>query len=281
MNRPPPPPAPARRRAVLTTLRAALLFLFVWPLPIAAFLALLMGDLALLAGSALPFGLAIVAAALLRRGIAAREEGREPDAPRRPMTTAAGLVGLAAVLAALFGAGYPWFFALGFGAAAAAGMALLFGLDPPARATPLPEGVSPFTPDERRLIEQSRARIASLEGASARIASAEFRSRLDRVAGWARAVIEEIERDPRDLRRARKSLTVYLDGAEKVTARYLETHPRAGDQAGALEDGYRTLLDALERAFADQHAKLIENDAMDLDVQIEVLTKRLKQEGVL
>ncbi|MFQ3622425.1 MAG: hypothetical protein SNJ73_02655, partial [Acetobacteraceae bacterium] len=79
MNRPPPPPAPARRRAVLTTLRAALLFLFVWPLPIAAFLALLMGDLALLAGSALPFGLAIVAAALLRRGIAAREEGREPD----------------------------------------------------------------------------------------------------------------------------------------------------------------------------------------------------------
>lgn len=280
MNRPAQPPAPVRRRSALTTLRAALLFLFVWPLPIAAFLALLMGDLALLAGSAGPFALTMLAASLLRRGIAAREEGRQPDGPRRPLTAAAGLIGLSAFLAALFGADYPWFFALGFGAAAAAGMVLLFGLDAPAPSRPLPGGVSPFTPEERRLIEQSRARIASLESASARLASAEFRSRLDRVAGWARAVIEEIERDPRDLRRARKSLIVYLEGAEKVTARYLETHPRAGDQAGVLEESYRTLLDALERAFADQYAKLIENDAMDLDVQIEVLTKRLKEEGV-
>ena len=110
---------------------------------------------------------------------------------------------------------------------------------------------------------------------------AQFRDRLGRVAGWARAVVTEIERDPRDLRRARKALTVYLDGAERVTSKYIATHPRAGDQQGALEEGYRTLLDQLERAFAEQHGKLIQNDTMDLDVQIEVLTTRLKQEGVM
>ncbi len=274
-------PPPPRRRARFAPLKAALLSLFVWPLPIAALLALLRGDGTLLLGTALPFGLVVAAAWLLGRGIAAREEEKPAEGFPKPFSAAALLTGGAAFLTAFFGGGYSALFAAGFALAAAAGVALLYGTDSASTKPRLPEGVAPFTADERRLLDQAKARIASLEAASAKLASAEFRSRLDRVARWARAVVDEIERDPRDLRRARKSLTVYLEGAERVTAKYLATHPRAGDQAGALEDGYRRLLDELERAFAEQHSKLVRNDTHELDVQIEVLTKRLKQEGVM
>ncbi|WP_114374885.1 5-bromo-4-chloroindolyl phosphate hydrolysis family protein [Elioraea thermophila] len=276
-----PPPPPPRKQARFAPLKAALLYLFVWPLPLAALFALFRGDGALLVGTALPFGLVALAAWLLGRGIVAREQEKPPEGFPKPFTAAALLTGGAAFLIAMFAGGYSPLFSAGFALAAGAGVALLYGTDPAGAKPPLPEGVAPFTADERRLIEQAKACIASLEAASAKLASAEFRTRLDRVARWARAVVDEIERDPRDLRRARKSLTVYLEGAERVTAKYLATHPRAGDQAGTLEDGYRQLLDELERAFAEQHGKLLENDTLDLDVQIEVLTKRLKQEGVM
>ncbi len=274
-------PPPPRRRARFAPLKAALLSLFVWPLPLAALFALLRGDGTLLLGTALPFGLVMAAAWLLGRGIAAREEDKPPEGFPKPFSAAAVLTGGAAFFTAFFAGGYSALFAAGFGLAAGAGVALLYGGDGAAAKPSLPDGIAPFSADERRLIDQAKTRIASLEAASAKLASAEFRSRLDRVARWARAVVDEIERDPRDLRRARKSLTVYLEGAERVTAKYLATHPRAGDQAGTLEDGYRRLLDELERAFAEQHGKLVQHDTLDLDVQIEVLTKRLRQEGVM
>jgi hypothetical protein len=281
MTQPPPrPPGPPRARAT-EGLRAALLYLFAWPLPLAALVSLFLGRLDMVAGTAGAFALVILASSLIARGLAARRERRPAEGVPRPLTLGALLVGLAGFLAAWLGVGYGVAMSLVFGACSGFGTALLFGRDEAPARPVLPEGASPLTADERRVLAEAKRRAAALEQAARRIASAEFRDRLARVAGWAGAVVAEIERDPRDLRRARKSLTVYLDGAEKVTAKYLETHPRAGDQQGALEQNFRTLLEELERAFAEQHAKLLRNDTMDLDVQIEVLTARLKREGVM
>lgn len=280
MTLPPRPPGPPRPLAS-DGLRAALLYLFAWPLPLAALVSLFLGRLDMVAGTAGAFGLVILASSLVARGLAARREGRAVAGVPKPLALGALLVGLAGFLAAWLGAGYGTAMSVLFGAASGIGTGLLFGLDETPLQERLPEGVTPLSADERRVLGEAKVRVAALEKAARAAASAEFRDRLGRVAGWAGAVVAEIERDPRDLRRARKALTVYLDGAERVTTKYLATHSRAGDQAGALEDGYRTLLDQLERAFAEQHGKLIENDTMDLDVQIEVLTTRLKQEGVM
>lgn len=282
MNAPPPPRPPGPPRALATEgLRAALLYLFAWPLPLSALVSLLLGRLDMVVGTAGAFGLVILASSLIARGLAARREARPVEGLPKPLLLAAVLVGLAGFLAAWLGAGYGVAMGVLFGALSGIGTGLLFGLDETPVQERLPEGVTPLSADERRVLAEAKSRVASLEKSARAAASAEFRDRLGRVAGWARAVVAEIERDPRDLRRARKALTVYLEGAERVTSKYVATHPRAGDQQGALEEGYRTLLDQLERAFAEQHGKLIQNDTMDLDVQIEVLTTRLKQEGVM
>lgn len=282
MSLPPPPRPPGPPRTLATEgLRAALLYLFAWPLPLSALVSLFLGRLDMVAGTAGAFALVILASRVIARGLAARREGRPAQGAPRPLLRGALLVGLAGFLAAWLGAGYGVAMSVLFGALSGVGTGLLFGLDKAPPRPALPEGASPLTADERRVLAEAKGRVAALEQAARRVASAEFRDRLGRVAGWAGAVVAEIERDPRDLRRARKSLTVYLDGAEKVTAKYLATHPRAGDQQGALEQNFRTLLDELERAFAEQHGKLLQNDTMDLDVQIEVLTARLKREGVM
>ena len=41
------------------------------------------------------------------------------------------------------------------------------------------------------------------------------------------------------------------------------------------------MLETIESSFAETRERLLQDDAMDLDVQIEVLTTRLKREGVI
>jgi hypothetical protein len=81
------------------------------------------------------------------------------------------------------------------------------------------------------------------------------------------------------LRRARKFLNVYLDGAQKVTEGYAKTHARVA--APDLDDNFRRVLVTIEEVFQEQQQKLLETDITDLDVQIEVLATQLKREGVI
>jgi len=71
---------------------------------------------------------------------------------------------------------------------------------------------------------------------------------------------------------------VYLEGAQRVSEGYARTHSKL--ESGELEDNFRRVLDSIEQVFAQQQARLLEDDALDLDVQIEVLQKQLQQEGV-
>jgi hypothetical protein len=79
------------------------------------------------------------------------------------------------------------------------------------------------------------------------------------------------------LRRARRFLTVFLEGAEQVSDGYARTH-RYSDSA-ELEQSFRTVLITIEDQFKSQRARLRQADVLDLDVQIEVLKKQLAQEG--
>jgi hypothetical protein len=85
-------------------------------------------------------------------------------------------------------------------------------------------------------------------------------------------------RKERDAARARRFLHLYLDSAEKVTVEYARTHRQVRNRP--LEGNFRQLLIDMEQTFVAQHQKLLENDMLTLDVEIEVLNARLKREGI-
>ena len=94
-----------------------------------------------------------------------------------------------------------------------------------------------------------------------------------------RDILDELEANPSAIRRTRKFLLVYLDSTSKVTNGYANTHLQA--DIPELEQNFRNVLDSIESVFKDQKAKLLQEDLFDLDVQIEVLTKQLKHEGIV
>lgn len=263
--------------------RGLLLYLLPLPVLFGFLVSLVRADLRMMGLCAGGLALLLWGAALTRRGL--REEAiyrrrkvaRPPALPRK--TFGGLLVSLAAGCGAYFAVGHPLPVAAGLGAGALAGFFLTYGFDP-RRTKLLPLGPGGYTADEvLDALEEANTAIGRIEAAQRKIRNAELSRRLGRIGDLARGIVELIEEDPRDLRRARKFLNVYLAGARQVAEGYALTHRRTRDED--LEQNFRNVLATIEDVFGEQREKLLENDVLDLDVQIEVLSAQLKREGVV
>lgn len=195
--------------------------------------------------------------------------------PKRELAN--GAVSGGVFLAALLLAGNPLWLAGLLGLGTYAGFRLAVGTDPLRRdLLPAVEGMSPE--DFVRLIADCRGRIRALHEANARIPDPGLTARLDRICAAAAEVVDELERDPKDARRAQRFLITYLDSAASVAAKYAALD--AKDAGHALGERFDDLLQTIEDTFRRQVDRLMHNDRLDLDVEIELLKKQMQYEGV-
>lgn len=183
------------------------------------------------------------------------------ERPRGAALAAGAGTGLAAWLAAE----HPPFTAALLALAAAAGGWLLWGEGPLVPARP---PAPPPPPDP--LIVESRARLARVRAAAARLdpgLAARFRA----VAAEAEGILAEAEADPADLGRARRFLVVHVEGLARVAELAA---------AGAAPANLVPLLDQMKVAAATLRARLHEADREAAEIQVEVLARRLKEEGL-
>ncbi len=260
--------------------------LFILPLPLlpALLFALLQGRVDLSIATLAAIGLFTGGALLARWGLASEADYNKrkvAKAPRLPKKLA-GAITVAA------GTGFCNLFILGQGLLFSAflfllcllGFYLAYGLDPHRdKAYGIKQGFGYTTEEIMEAVDEAEEKIQGITDTAKQLPNPELKQRLIRIGGMAKKIIGLIEEDPRDLRRARKFLNVYLDGAHKVTTGYLKTHTKS--QSDALETNFRNVLVTIEEVFAEQHQKLLENDVTELDIKIEVLATQLKHEGVV
>ncbi len=265
--------------------RGWLLYLLPLPLLPAVFMALANGNLVPALARAAGFGLAILAATLIRKGIHLEIEAANRRFKRRASTVPYRLIGTGVLAVAMFivawlgiSTMYSFFESLLFAAAVMVGSYLYYEFDP-ARSDPEVAAVGITTEELIELLDEAEGRIESIELASKDIRNREFRDRLKRITTEARSILDTIEQDPVDARRARKFLKVYLEGARQVTEGYAKSH--RSDDSAELEDNFRRVLTTIETVIAEQQRKLAENNLSDLDVKIEVLQQQLEHEGVV
>lgn len=260
------------------------LLLYILPLALipASILSFVYGDLLRIVTNTSACASFLLAAGLLRRGIAAEAEYRDKkitQAPKWPLKTlAAFIVALTTAGVAFIGAGNTFFVSIAFGLGALAGMVLLYGLDP--RQEKMLAGTHSYTAEEiSATIEEAEAQIAGIEQASRQIHNRSFNQRIGIICEHARDIVGLLEDDPADIRRARKFLNIYLEGALKVTEGYAELQRK--HQSEQLSENFENVLHTIETVFIEQKQKLLADDILDLDVQIEVLAAQLKHEGVI
>lgn len=263
--------------------RIAGLLLLALPLPILlkSLVSLWSGNVGTLGATVAAYALFVVGAMLTRRGI-----HRELAAAVRPTTAARGVplkalagmvVGVAAGFTAFTIVGHDALASLAYAIGAAAGYFMVYGGDTrPDRLPAWPaRGIDA---DARTVLELAYRRLDGLDAAGRQLMNREFRERLANISLLVGKILRAIEENPADLRRSRKFLNVYLEGAQQVALQYArsESHGLSAQR----EHNFRTLLVDVETTCHQQYEKLLQHDALDLDVQIEVLTTRLRHEGV-
>jgi 5-bromo-4-chloroindolyl phosphate hydrolysis protein. len=258
-----------------------LLFALPVPLLLRAIFSLWSGDAAMLGVSSVAFLLLMMAAMLTRRGL-----HQELDAAARPLTggrrlplktIATAILAVATGFTAFAAAGQSGIVSLAYAIGAAAGYVMLYGSDLPNRRR-LRAGAAVEAEQARGVLAAAYERVAALEQAARALSNREFRDRLGQISLVVRQILSAIEANPADLRRARKFLNVYLDGAQQVAGQYVRTEGFANSPE--REQNFRTLLVDIENTCHEQYERLLQHDVLDLDVQIEVLTARLRREGV-
>ena len=260
------------------------LLLFLLPLPIltAVLFSLFRGELAHLISYAASYALFLGGALLNRRGLhneVEYEQRRITRAPRYPLKAlGAGTIAAATGLTA-FTSGYGVVIAGCFGACAFLGCRFVYGADPRVHKRGADVHGLDNTDQVVDALDNAERNIAAIERANDNILNPELSARLRRIVAQGRRILFLIEENPRDLRRARKFLNVYLEGAQRVAEGYARTHRRSPSEE--LEENFRRVLSTIEDVFDEQHQKMLEHDVMDLDVQIEVLSTQLKREGVV
>ncbi|MFD1110471.1 hypothetical protein [Pseudoroseomonas ludipueritiae] len=234
-------PVPLRRG--LRQMRGALLVMLALPLAPALLINLIGGSGRQMVGTLLGIGGIVLALRALRGG-----HGRH---------RAAILMGVGTGLLALMAAQVPVLGAVIFGAMAWFGTSLLYEGVPdaePAPAPPPPPAPDPFA--------APRARLTALAAGPERLRPA--------VAGL-QELLAEMERQPGALPEARRFLNIQLDGLERIVARL-----RAGAEPPAALDA---LVAEMAEGSAMLRSRLRAAESEALDIQIKVLSERLRQEG--
>ena len=274
--------AKAGLRAVGNRFEGMPLFLFALVPLVGAFLALLRGRVDGLVIQLLAVVLIVLGTLSVRRGLRAarRHAAQVVAAPVRFPAKIAGavLIGAAATLLATKGGGYAFAAGLAFGIGAGLGTLLAYGLDPLTRKGPADLG-GVAAAQFRQALDAASARIDELDQLRRKVRARSVADRLGQVVTRARGIVFTIEQKPDTFNRARKLLNTYLDQTLSITRQYAGSDLNSGN--AGLDMKFTQALDAMETVMNEQQQKLLAADALDIDVQLEVLTRRLKSEGLL
>lgn len=255
---------------------------FAWPLLLALVRGALVDFVAIGAAMALLF----YAGRQVDEGLVAEHE-RPASAPaagrtRQPRLLGAAMTGLAGLLISVGATNDGALTSLIAGALAFAGCALAYGtetrLDRAGLLAMARRSVARAPKEVAGALGEARRKIGEIEAAAGRLHSRELKDRLARIVGQARDVLAQVERNPRDLARARRFFVTYLDGTRDVVAKYAAQQHDVAETA--LAENFRRVLTTVEQVFADQRERLRRDDETDLEVKIEVLETQMRREGV-
>ncbi len=263
-------------------LKGILLFLLPLPLFFVIPLSLSAHNMKAFWINSLAFSLFILAAVIARKGFFIEREYKKRKIAKAPKikykTISLIIFTIAVFITSKWGAGNSFFVSLGYSVAGFFGFYLYYGLDPMRdKVYNVSLEVSPEEVIEA--LDEAEKKIEAIDDARVSIYNLELNRRLKSIVKEAKKVLKLIEENPNDLYRARKFLVVYLDGAKRVIEGYAKTKEE-GAKTKELDDKFQDILDMIETTFKEQQQKLKENSIENLDVQIEVLKKRMQYEGV-
>ena len=131
-------------------------------------------------------------------------------------------------------------------------------------------------------LREGSEKISELKSLSPRISDSAIRSKFDGIVGAAENIVDDLKKNPRDIRAARQFLNYYLDATITIVTHYADLSEK-GLTTSDIQDSLRkveSMLDTIHTAFEKQHARLLQNDVLDLDAEMSLLRQTIQMEGL-
>ncbi|MEL6977447.1 MAG: 5-bromo-4-chloroindolyl phosphate hydrolysis family protein [Pseudomonadota bacterium] len=158
--------------------------------------------------------------------------------------------------------------AAGIGGALGGGVAAPLQVD---RAAAKAAGLDPAAADAR--LTEAAARLGRIEAQARQLNDPPLLERIRAMTAEIRLTLEALAADPSDIDMARKFLITTIPSAEASMERYAAL----GVRDAALSERFAALMDEVAEAAQRQRAALRRDDALALEVEMEVLAERLRQ----
>ncbi len=263
-------------------IKGVLLYVLALPLIFALFFALVSGKTASIITLAVATALSLLGATVARRGFwneRTYHRSKIAKAPRHKYKTVAAIIlSFATFYTSWFAAGNSLLLSLLLALFFLLGFYLYYGFDP-VKDKVGDLGIGVTAEEVIEITGRAKESLHKLEHIRKEIDDPDVAQMIAQVVRETKEVIDAIENDPNDLSKARKFFNVYLYRTEQISNAYLKNHQKDGIDT-QLRDNFKELLKSVTETIHEQKARLDEEDITRLDIQIEALTKQLKNEGV-
>jgi len=256
--------------------KGTLLYLFLLPLFLSILLALFNTNIKAFILNGLSFLLFLAVANLAKKGFMQESlyhQDTFTKAPKIPYKMIAGYLLGGATFFTAFVTGEQDLVKSSFLAViATVGYYLYYGFDPKVdKFENLGDVSSEFVLET---IKEAREKLSHIESSMTNIEDLALYEKLNLAVAKSENILQAIQEDPKDVRVARKFLTVYIDGVAKVTDSYTSLEEKEIDPK--IKRKLHTLMDDVETRFDKELKRLKQNNEFDLDVHIDVLKEQIK-----
>jgi len=265
-----------KERPTFNYSKGTLLYIFLVPLFLSVVLALFTTNIKAFILNGISFFLFLAVARLAKKGFLEESNYHAntfAKAPKVPYKMIAGyLLGGATFFTAFITGGQPFVKSAFLAVIATVGYYMFYGFDPKAdKFKNLGDVSAEFVLET---IQEAKSKIAHIEEDMQNIKDTLLYEKLTVAVSKAKTILQTIQEDPKDVRVARKFLTVYIDGVAKVTDAYTAMDEK--DIASQTKEKLHTLMDEVEIRFEKELQRLKNNNEFDLDVHIDVLKEQIK-----
>jgi 5-bromo-4-chloroindolyl phosphate hydrolysis protein len=264
------------------SLKGLLLYILPAPIMITAIFAFLNGEVSAIINNSIALVLFLITATLAKRGFKQEKDYHDSALTKAPSLpykfTAALTLSIATFYTSYSCTDNSLFLSIILGIAALIGFYLYYGFDPREdKIGNLPVGVN--ADDLIEITQEARTKIHNLNNLKKELKNFESKEYLQSIIMETQEIITSVEENPEDLSKSRKFFKIYLSRTEDITQEFVENlHKNSIDEM--MTDNYNRLLKSVQETIKAQKAKLDDDDILNLDVQIEALTKQINHEGV-
>jgi len=136
--------------------------------------------------------------------------------------------------------------------------------------------------DLQKTFDEGYWKLAQIRLCARKCRDNQISRKIEAIGNGVEKIFLHLKSDPRSIKAARPFLNYQLDAAIKIIKKYDELSSRQLQSVDIQQTLKKTesLLDSIEKAFSKQLIKLVENDVIDLETEVELLKRTLKMEGL-